>query len=569
MQTLKPTKEITALIIDYGTFISVAEKLAETMKKVYYYSPYEKEYQDVRECCVGTGLDKVERLDNYFDPEVFDTIDLFVFPDIGFGSLQKHLRSLGKAVWGQMGVSEDLELSRDGFLDTLKKLGLKTVHSERIVGMTALRTHLKANKNKWIKINRYRHNMETWHHLDYKHSERMLDSMDVTFGGAKETPIFIVQDELKSDMETGCDSWCIDGKFPSYSFQGYEKKNELYLASVVAKKELSDEIKSINDAIAPLLKEYGYRNWWATEIRICKGEPYFIDPTPRMPGMSGEHQMETISNFADIIWQGANGVMVEPEFKWKFAAEATLHYGAAASDDAVSKEWKTLIIPKEVSQWVKLYHYCKIDGAYHFVPDGKDEVGVVIGVGNSIQESLDNIKKNLDLLKELPISAEIAGFVDLLESIKHAEEEGIKFADEVPEPEVVVEMLTGESEEKKDEKDSGKKGLEKEIFGYDFDGVVSEGIVPKKGGVIITGRTPDYKEQTKKEMDKMGVSAPVKFYPRMDLDGNKKVRDKQIAEHKVKEIKKAGVTQFHEDTKLQAEIIRKKAKIKVIDIKSK
>src|SRR5258708_22929547 len=123
---MKPVQDVTACVCDYGTFLSLSESLARTMKKVYYYSPFEAEYQDVRDCIKGYGLESVERLDSYFDPEVFDTIDLFIFPDIGYGGTQKYLRSLGKAVWGHMGADE-LELFRSYFLEVLEAVKLPRI----------------------------------------------------------------------------------------------------------------------------------------------------------------------------------------------------------------------------------------------------------------------------------------------------------------------------------------------------------------------------------------------------------------------------------------------------------
>src|SRR5207245_8769388 len=129
----KQVKDVVCCVIDYGTFISLAEKLGETMKRVYYHSPFEEEFQDIRECIKGTGLEGIVRLDNFLDPDIFEEIDLFVFPDIGYQGLQRHLRSLGKAVWGQMGGNE-LELSRDFFLKTVEEAGLRVIPYERIIG---------------------------------------------------------------------------------------------------------------------------------------------------------------------------------------------------------------------------------------------------------------------------------------------------------------------------------------------------------------------------------------------------------------------------------------------------
>lgn len=434
---MKSVENVTACVVDFGTFVSIASKLGETMEKVYYHTPIETEYQNVRNCVLGVGLDNVERLDEIFGPE-FDSIDLFVFPDIGFGDLQKHLRGMGKAVWGHMGAN-DLELYRDYFLQVLEKVGLPRIPSKKIVGLTALRKYLSEHENQWVKIDRFRGNMETWRHYNYKQSKRTLDNYEVIFGGAAEYVIFIVQEHLDTDMEVGYDGWCVDGEYPEASFQGYEKKNELYLGSVLAAKDLPDEIKIVNEKMAPVLKGYGYRDWWATEIRIAKGVPYFIDPTPRMPGQTGEHQQETITNFAEIIWAGANGELIKPEFMWKFAAEATLHYDSATRDPTINNEWKTLEPPKKVEKWLKFYHYCKLDGAYHFMAEDTDEVGVVLGVGDDVEEAIEHLNENLKALADLPVHADTMGFADLLESIHEAEEQGVKFGGKVPKPEMILE----------------------------------------------------------------------------------------------------------------------------------
>ncbi len=433
----KKVEEVIACVLDYGSFTGLAEKFAETMKKVYYYSPVEKEFRDIKDAAIGEGLSKVIKLENIFDLDIFKTIDLFVFPDIGYGGLQEHLRSLGKSVWGSMGADE-LELNRDLFIQVLKEVGLPVIKSKTINGLSALAKYLKQVENKWVKINSYRENMETWYHLNYDQSSRRLESLAVIFGGAKEQVIFVVQDTIESDMELGYDGWSVDGKFPSKSFQGYELKNELYLGSLLKNSELPGEINYINEKMSPVLKGYGYRNWWATEIRVSEGTPYFIDPTCRHPGQTGEHQWETCTNLADVIWQGANGIVVDPIFSHKFSAEATLHYTALSDNKAVPSEWRVLEVPKKIKKWVKLYHYCIIDDIFHFPPSKSDELGVVLGVGNTVEEAINHLQSNLDAMKHLPIHANISGFNELLNSILEAEKHGIKFASKIPKPGSIV-----------------------------------------------------------------------------------------------------------------------------------
>jgi hypothetical protein len=434
---LKPVEEVTACVVDYGTFESLAERLGQTMAKVYYCSPTDREYVDVRDAVIGHGIEGVERIDDFF--EKLDEIDLFVFPDIRFGGLQKHLDDIGKAVWGSLGADE-LELSRTLFLDTLEEIGLPVVKSERIVGLAALAYHLKGVNDKWIKIDSFRGNMETWHHIDFAHSQRRLESLAVTFGGAAPYITFVVQDTIEADYEVGYDGWCIDGRFPSKSLQGYEKKDELYLGSLQHAVALPGEVRYVNEAMAPVLERYGYRNWWATEIRVADGTPYFIDPTPRLSGLASESQQENCLNLPNVIWHGANGILIPPEFGWDFTAEATLHYDGGSTDDAVDKEWKVLALPSKAKRFVKLYHYCIADGLYHFVPDSKDEIGVVVGVGDSVDASIKHLKKTLSVLEEasLPVHADTKDFVDLIEEIEEAEKKGIAFGGKLPKKESVL-----------------------------------------------------------------------------------------------------------------------------------
>ena len=409
------------LRIDYGTFIEVASTMAGHVKESLFYSPFEEEYLDIQKCCKGDGLTSVTRIDDPLDPDVLDKIDLFIFPDIGFGGLQRHLRKLGKAVWGSMGAHE-LELLRTRFLKVVEDVGLPVAPSVVIRGLTKLNEHLKRVDDKWVKVNRYRANMETWHHQDYDHSRNMLADLAVKFGPLMDRVVFVVQDSIPDAIEVGYDGFCVDGEFPATSYQGYEAKNKLYLGSELANEDLPDAVTEVNEAIAPVLREYGYRNFWATEIRCVDDTAYFIDPTARMAGQTMEHALSNMANFGEVVWKGAHGELVKPDFLASHAAEATLHYTAGTPDG-----WKTLRIPEEVRDHVKFYHYCECDGLYHFPPGRNDEVGVVIGLGESVEEAIDDLKEHFELLSEEPLSIDMGDFAKLIEQIDEAQSEGIPF----------------------------------------------------------------------------------------------------------------------------------------------
>lgn len=428
---MKDVADTTAIVIDYGTFIGLAERLAKSFKKQYYYSPFEQEYHGIKTACIGDGIAGIERLDDFMEPKVFDEIDLWIFPDIAYGGLQRFLRANGKLVWGSMGAS-DLELYRTRFLQVLKELELPVVKYQNCVGLSALAEYLKETENKWVKINRYREDMETWHHQDWDHSQRQLETLAIKFGGLKEHPVFIVQDAIDGALELGFDGLTVDGQYPEQAFYGYEKKNELYLGCLMDYAALPESVRLVNEAIAPILAEYQYRNFMATEIRELDGVPHFTDPTFRLAGQTMEHQFRTCKNLPEVILYGAGGELIQPEFEHPYAAEATMHYTAGCADD-----WKTLKI--EDKSWLSLYHYCEADGLCHFPPGKVDEVGVVSGAGDTPEEALDNLKEHFDALGDEPVAINFEEFADLLTDIRKGQEEGIGFGDEkVPSPAVIL-----------------------------------------------------------------------------------------------------------------------------------
>ena len=192
---------------------------------------------------------------------------------------------------------------------------------------------------------------------------------------------------------------------------------------MVEYKNVPDEIKEINESFAPLLKKHSYRNFWATEIR-CKGDKsFFIDPTPRMPGMSGEQFMMMCDNIAEVIWKGANGIMVEPEFNAKVIAAATIYH----TDYIDDKHWMVLDIPEKLRPYTKLWHYCFHNGKFHWPPKDNNELGLVLGAGNSIKEAIEHLKKNIELLKDEPVQFKLHSFRDILQDIVEAEKHGIYF----------------------------------------------------------------------------------------------------------------------------------------------
>lgn len=433
---MKPVSDATAVIVDHGYYVSLAESLAREggFKKVYYHSPSDSQFQSIGDCIYGDGFDTIERCEDFLSADVLKEIDCFIFPEIGYVPLQKHLRDIGKAVFGSFDATY-LEMYRTQFMDFVKDIGLPVAPSKEIQGLDALRDYLKDKNDLWVKVDRLRGDCETFHWTDWAHDEYKLDTLACTWGPLKDRIWFVVQDPIEAVGEIGFDGWCIDGKNPGSTFYGFEGKNEIYLGSQRRYDQLPEPLRLVNEAMAPKLKEMGYRNFIATEIRVTKDSFFYIDPTMRMPGQTGEQLQETCANLADIIWHGSNGELIDPKWNYKFAASATIHYDACEADG-----WKVLEVPKEVERWTKLCHVCLHNGVRVFPPCHTAELGVVLGCGNTIEETFARLKKNVDTLSDgQPISFALDGFFDLLNDIKESEKAGMKFSDQaIPTKEAIL-----------------------------------------------------------------------------------------------------------------------------------
>lgn len=421
-----------ALVFDHGLFVELALRLARDFGKVYYHAPWERGFPLINEAIIGQGFDEIEVVEEIWD--VIDQVDLFVFPDVLHSGLQVHLQSLGKRVWGSR-RGDRLEIRRAYLKKVQEELGMHHPNYEIIRGMDKLREHLRGTKDKYVKLSKYRGMMETFHHVDYTASEPILDQLAVKFGSVKDVVPFLVEDPVHTDIEVGYDGYCIDGAFPSMAIQGYEIKDKCLLASVQEYSKMPEEITIVNQVLAPKLKEFGYRNFWSTEIRVKDGNSYLIDPCCRCPSPCTEIQLEMWENLSEIIWHGAAGEVVDQKPAAKFAAELILEHNG---DEHF---WRNLEVPKKVRRWVKLYNVAQVDGIFSTppFPHSCDAVGAVVGLGDSIDEAVEKLWEHLQALDGQPVRADASSLYEAIEEIHKAEKKGIEFTEEtVPEPESVL-----------------------------------------------------------------------------------------------------------------------------------
>lgn len=432
---MKELADITACVVDRGTFYPVAERLARDVKKVYYHNPVREAFEHFAKGCLGDGHDDVELLVDFWI--IKEQIDLFVFPDCADAGLQLELASQGFPVWGSKTASS-LETMRGRWLELCETLGFKMPKTHRIQGLTNLRIFLRENEGTefFVKISRWRGDMETWSTSSPERTENKLDNLALRFGRFKDGLMFYVQEATDAEIEGGADTFNVHGQWPDKIILGYEKKGESYLATWKHREEMPDEIWKITEAIGPTLGEHQYANFVSSEVRFNDDASYWLDPCLRSPSPAGEEQLELYANFSEIVWNGANGILVQPEMTGKFCGEAVISYCG-------DKEgWKSLRVPEESKRWVKLYANVQHeDGSVDFPPEQDMEaIGCAVAIADTPKEVIDQLKEIAESMSDQPVELHITEIADLIEEISVAEKQGIPFSDKpMPAPEEVLE----------------------------------------------------------------------------------------------------------------------------------
>lgn len=433
---LKAISEVTACVLDHGLGIGLAVELAKSYKRVLYQNLAATDaFPSLNKCCIGDGYPGVEVIqlpEDHWDYK--GDIDLYVFPDLYHGGEQRELESQGKAVWGSR-HGDRLEIFRGRFLKALAETGLTVANHQALRGIDALRDHLRDKTDHYVKISRYRGTMETFHWRDWQHDEGFFDEMSVDLGPFKNDLVFYAFPSIDTDIEIGCDTYNIDGRFPARLLVGYEGKDKSYFGALTPAAHLPEQLAAVNEAFAAELSASGYRNFISSEVRIKGDQFYFIDPTRRIGIPSGASQMKLYTNLAEIIYAGAHGELVEPEALDAFVCECVL---TARRD---KHAWTRAEFPAALEDSVVCGNSCRADTLTCWPPLelSDDSIGWLVHTASTPQTAIQGI---LDKARLLPDGVEAAteSLADLLKEIESGQEQGIPFTSKpLPEPAIVLE----------------------------------------------------------------------------------------------------------------------------------
>jgi hypothetical protein len=146
----------------------------------------------------------------------------------------------------------------------------------------------------------------------------------------------------------------------------------------------------VNTKLAPQLKKYQYRGFLSTEIRKTEdGHAYLIDPCARMGSPPGELYQIIVENLAEVIWYGAEGLLVDPEFAGMWGAELIL------TSEALADSWVKVTFPEEYLENVKLRYYTEHEGGYYVIPQANrmPYMGAVVAYGDTAKAAIDKCRE--------------------------------------------------------------------------------------------------------------------------------------------------------------------------------
>lgn len=418
----------SATIIDNGLFVELAVTLAKSFGEVRYWTPWESPFPRSNQRLIGTGLEGVTRVQSFW--EYLDDTDLWVFPDVCFGSLQMHLADdLGLRVWGSR-LGENLEQDRVKSKEHMQSLGMPVGVYEVVRGIDNLRLYLKGRNDQWVKVSTTRGDFESFHSPNYKLIEPRLDELEHRLGAKKRIMEFVVEDGIGSNgdengkaVEIGFDGYTVDGVFPKRNMVGIEVKDKGYVGHCVGWEMMPTQLRVLNETIAPTLRRCQYRNFFCMEARITEdGTPWIIDPCCRSGSPPFELTQLNMTNLADVLWYGAGGECIEPEFAHEWGAEMLLHSGWA------DQNWQAVQFPEEVRDHVKLRNLCRIGEAYYVVPQsvGLPEIGAVVATGDTMEEAIARCREITETVEGYYIDAFPNALDDAQQEVEKLAEFGIR-----------------------------------------------------------------------------------------------------------------------------------------------
>jgi hypothetical protein len=394
----KPYSKQRWRFFDLGLFIHVAQRVAEDVGIVEYFSPYEEAFTGPHKSRLGEGVPGITRIPSFFENK--DEVDRFIFTDVGFGDIVDDLRAQGKAVYGVGLQGQKIERDRFHLIKTLDERGLYCAPWKKIKGVSNLVAHLKESPGVWVKLNNdSRKIKETFFVKDYKSAANTLYKLAYDLDCFAETQLFLVEPPIfpgDKGVEMG-DDWNFAGDYLPIGLYGAEMKGDSYGGRFMPYDELPVPARVVTEAMRPVFRKGGVQSARSSEIRFGKinGKVVgsFRDACQRFGCPPSGVLTRGYKNITKIMGEMAVMRMVKPEPVAEYCAEIIVG-GSSVNDEAV----EVFVDEKDMNR-VLLRQYCKIKDQIFRVPH-KDGTLVCecVGFGKTLEEAQQQARESVELV---------------------------------------------------------------------------------------------------------------------------------------------------------------------------
>lgn len=410
--------------MDYGSYLPLASRLSRSdgFGILYYWTPVvHNGYPDHRPKDIGRNVDGVIKVSEW--ASVINEVDIVVFPDVYEPALQTYFSSIGKAVFGSKYACE-LEYNRVKLKEIMADLGLPVNPYESAVGVDQLDAMLKEKTDVYVK-NSLRGDMESWHHTNYALSKGELQRMRSHLGAYQNQETYLVESPIDSIAEIGTDTFCINGEYPFDTLTGIELKDVGYYGQIMPYRRLPKQLKDVTDKFSKIFSALNYCGAHSNEVMISKDKDgYCVDLTNRMPQPPSDLMMEIYTNYPEIIWNVANGIVPTLEYKYKHGVQFII------KSEMAKTEASPLIVPDEYKNFVKIKNLTiDDDGTWYYTPLSIEmcEIGSVVGFGNSLGEAVKMAKKIAESIQGFDIKINTDCIEDAQKQMMNLNKNGIRY----------------------------------------------------------------------------------------------------------------------------------------------
>lgn len=400
---------ITYLVLDNGSYIECANRLADGGKnKVYYFTPYAKAYPTWDSYAPGLNFEYLEKVMYFFD--YVDRADVVINFDVTMNDTIKFIRKMypNKSVVGSA-EAEKLEQDRWKLKRVIDAAGLPVQKSWHIKGITELAKLLKEHKEIFVKLSVFRGEQESFYAKDLESVKEKLKLLDIKFACHEEEIEFVCEEKIGKSVELGMDTIFSGGKFSDKCLLGIEISKSMYLAKSINYSELPKPMLDTANALTPILKKLDFRGFYSDEYKIVsKTKSYYLDICSRLmsPGSTG--YVEWFKNFPELVRDIGLNKKVNIDIKYKYMAAIGLE------TDKALNEYLYIDIDKKDRDKVKFISAtCDKKGNYYNVK-GCSTAAVLVSNGNTWQEAVSNLKKYRDLVHIEGLNTDILNGIDVM-----------------------------------------------------------------------------------------------------------------------------------------------------------